>query len=72
MHPYLSYLAAAAKHQDDLRRASQRRLARPGTPREGRRWLWLLGRGPRRQPVPVIIDLTTIDPVVEAPARTSR
>ena len=61
MHPYLNYLAAAAKHQDDLRRASQRQLAAgsKSSERRGRRWLVRAFRRQRRSPV--IIDLTLTD-----------
>ena len=61
MHPYLNYLAAVAKHQDDLRRASQHQLAagRKSSERRGRRWLVRAFRRQRRSPV--IIDLTLAD-----------
>ena len=60
MHPYLNYLAAA-RHQDDLRRASQRQLVAGSKSSERRGRRWVLRIAWRRRRSPVIIDLTLTD-----------
>jgi len=61
MHPYVSYLAAIAKHEDDLRRASRHRVTGTQKPAERHGLRWLLGSGRLKRRAPIVIDLTAFD-----------
>lgn len=65
MHPYVNYLAAIAKHEDDLRRASRRRIIGAQKPAERHERRWLVGGWRRKRLAPIVIDLTAFDLAAE-------